>query len=89
MLLVCVVCLLSSFDYVYTVILGLGAVNDGVLGRGLHGIENSMSYHTDGDVIRGIGGHSLVGPELLPKKFKERDLLPGKPIKRNLLGYKC
>lgn len=63
----------------------MGAVNDGVLARGLHGIENSMSYHTDGDVIRGIGGHSLVGPELLPKKFKERDLLPGKPKQFRLL----
>ncbi|XP_066141158.1 cadherin-related tumor suppressor isoform X1 [Euwallacea fornicatus] len=56
---------------------GLNAVNDSALARSLHGIENSMSYHTDGDVIRGIGGHSLVGPELLPIKLKDRDLLPG------------
>ncbi|KAL1509863.1 hypothetical protein ABEB36_004537 [Hypothenemus hampei] len=57
--------------------LGINSVNEGVLTRALHGMETSMSYHTDGDVIRGIGGHSLMGPELLPKKFKDRDILQG------------
>lgn len=47
-----------------------------------------MSYHTDGDVIRGIGGHSLVGPELLPKKFKERDILQGSFV-YFLMDYLC
>ncbi|XP_050300468.1 cadherin-related tumor suppressor isoform X2 [Anthonomus grandis grandis] len=56
---------------------GMSVVGDSVLSRGLHGIDNTMSYHTEGDVIRGIGGHSLVGPELVPKKFKERDILQG------------
>ncbi|XP_057655100.1 cadherin-related tumor suppressor [Diorhabda carinulata] len=56
---------------------GINVTNDNVLSRVMHGNENSMSYHTDGDVIRGIGGHSLVGPELLSKKYKERDILQG------------
>lgn len=56
---------------------GMNAANDNVLSRVMHGADNSMSYHTDGDVIRGIGGHSLVGPELLSKKYKERDILQG------------
>ncbi|XP_060531934.1 cadherin-related tumor suppressor [Cylas formicarius] len=53
---------------------GLNVVNENVLSRNLHGVDGAMSYHSEGDVIRGIGGHPLVGPELLPKKFKERDI---------------
>ncbi|XP_023311979.1 cadherin-related tumor suppressor, partial [Anoplophora glabripennis] len=56
---------------------GLNAVNDNVLGRGMHAADNSMAYHADGDVIRGIGGHPLVGPELLSKKYKEREIIQG------------
>ncbi|CAH1174192.1 unnamed protein product [Phaedon cochleariae] len=56
---------------------GLNVGNDNVLGRVLHGNDNSMSYHADGDVIRGIGGLPLVGPELLSKKYKERDINQG------------
>lgn len=57
---------------------GLNSVNDGVLGRGLHSADNSLGYHSEnGDVIRGIGGHPLVGPELLSKKYKERDIIQG------------
>lgn len=57
---------------------GLNVVNDNVLGRGLHSSDNSMGYHSEnGDVIRGIGGHPLVGPELLSKKYKERDIIQG------------
>ncbi|KAJ8926397.1 hypothetical protein NQ314_021183 [Rhamnusium bicolor] len=48
---------------------GLNTANDNVLGRGMHAADNSMAYHADGDVIRGIGGHPLVGPELLSKKI--------------------
>jgi protocadherin Fat 4 len=57
---------------------GLNTVNDNVLVRGLHSGDNSMGYHSEnGDVIRGIGGHPLVGPELLSKKYKERDIIQG------------
>lgn len=57
---------------------GLNAVNDNLLGRNLHSGDTSMGYHSEnGDVIRGIGGHSLVGPELLSKKYKERDIIQG------------
>lgn len=50
------------------------ALNDSVLSR--H-VNDSMGYHSEnGDVIRGIGGHGL-GPELLSKKFKERDIIHG------------
>ncbi|KAJ8984353.1 hypothetical protein NQ317_003500, partial [Molorchus minor] len=56
---------------------GLNAVNDNVLGRNLHAADNPMAYHSEGDVIRGIGGHPLVGPELLSKKYKERDIIQG------------
>ncbi|KYB27849.1 cadherin-related tumor suppressor [Tribolium castaneum] len=57
---------------------GLNAVNDNILGRSLHSGDNSLGYHSEnGDVIRGIGGHSLVGPELLSKKYKERDIIQG------------
>ncbi|XP_076252739.1 cadherin-related tumor suppressor fat isoform X2 [Rhynchophorus ferrugineus] len=61
---------------------GISAVSDNVLSRSLHGIDNTMSYHSDGDIIRGIGGHSLVGPELLPKKYKERDIMQGGDLPR-------
>ncbi|CAH0559968.1 unnamed protein product [Brassicogethes aeneus] len=53
-------------------------VGDNVLGRALHSADNSLAYHSEnGDVIRGIGGHPLVGPELLSKKYKERDIIQG------------
>lgn len=35
----------------------------------LHGDPNVPSFMTDnGDVIRGVGGHHLVGPELISKR---------------------
>lgn len=44
--------------------------SDNVIGRQLHA-DTSMAYHSEnGDVIR----HHLVGPELLSKKFKEREI---------------
>lgn len=56
----------------------VSSVNDSVLSRQIHANDNSLGYHSEnGDIIRGIGGHSLVGPELLPKKLKERDLIQG------------
>lgn len=51
---------------------GLVSSND-ILGRGIHSNDASIGFHSDGDVIRGVG-HHLVGPELLSKKYKERDL---------------
>ncbi|VEN50001.1 unnamed protein product, partial [Callosobruchus maculatus] len=50
---------------------GMTSVSDSVLGRNMHN-SDSITYHTDGDVIRVIGGHSLVAPELISKKYKER-----------------
>lgn len=48
--------------------------SDGHLGsRGLH--HTNDSFHSEGDIIRGMGHHMVVGPpEILSKKFKERDL---------------
>lgn len=56
---------------------GMNSVNDNMLGRNLHSNDTSMSYHADGDVIRGIGGHPLVGAELFSKKYKEREIIQG------------
>nr|CAH7769494.1 unnamed protein product [Callosobruchus chinensis] len=55
---------------------GMTNVSDSVLGRNMHN-SDSITYHTDGDVIRVIGGHSLVAPELISKKYKERDIIQG------------
>ncbi|XP_053960517.1 cadherin-related tumor suppressor-like [Anastrepha ludens] len=44
-------------------------------GRGVHAGDGAVSYHVDsGDLIRGVGGHHMVGPELISKKFKEREI---------------
>ncbi|XP_011183876.2 cadherin-related tumor suppressor [Zeugodacus cucurbitae] len=44
-------------------------------GRGVHAGDGPVSYHVDsGDLIRGVGGHHMVGPELISKKFKEREI---------------
>lgn len=46
--------------------------NDCVMGRSMHVNDSSMGYHGDGsDMMR---PHHLGGPELLTKKYKERDL---------------
>lgn len=50
-------------------LLGTGVASNDILGRGIHSNDASIGFHADGDVIRG-----LVGPELLSKKYKERDL---------------
>lgn len=61
-----------------TLITGAGLVttaSENVIGRQLHGGDTSMAYHAEnGDVIRGVGGHHLVAPELISKKFKEREI---------------
>ncbi|XP_061398166.1 cadherin-related tumor suppressor, partial [Musca vetustissima] len=50
---------------------------DHVLSRGMHS-EAQVGYHNDGgDLIRGVPGHHMVGPELISKKFKEREINPG------------
>ncbi|XP_067625323.1 cadherin-related tumor suppressor-like [Eurosta solidaginis] len=44
-------------------------------GRGVHAGDGAVSYHVEsGDLIRGVGGHHMVGPELISKKFKEREI---------------
>ncbi|XP_037925112.1 cadherin-related tumor suppressor [Hermetia illucens] len=55
---------------------GLVASNaDCVMSRGLHSNDSNQGYHNDnGDLMRGIGGHHLVGPELISKKYKEREI---------------
>ncbi|XP_046802630.1 cadherin-related tumor suppressor isoform X1 [Lucilia cuprina] len=51
---------------------------DHVLSRGMHGNEAQVGYHNDnGDLIRSVPGHHMVGPELISKKFKEREINPG------------
>lgn len=48
------------------------SASDCVVGRSLHSSEPSVGYHGDNaDIIR---PHHIVGPELLTKKFKERDI---------------
>ncbi|KAL3265835.1 hypothetical protein HHI36_010031 [Cryptolaemus montrouzieri] len=55
--------------------IGLNSIGESILGRNMHSNDSSMGYHNENtDVIRGISGHPLVGPELLSKKYKERDL---------------
>ncbi|XP_031340977.1 cadherin-related tumor suppressor [Photinus pyralis] len=50
-------------------------VSENILGRPLHANDNSLGYHVEnGDIIRGVG-HHLVGPELLSKKFKDREII--------------
>ncbi|TMW50753.1 hypothetical protein DOY81_004167, partial [Sarcophaga bullata] len=51
--------------------------SDHVLSRGIHGNEAQVGYHNDnGDLIRSVPGHHMVGPELISKKFKEREINP-------------
>ncbi|KAK9886911.1 hypothetical protein WA026_019169 [Henosepilachna vigintioctopunctata] len=58
--------------------ISLNSIGDSILGRNMHANDTSLGYHNEnGDVIRGIGGHSLVGPELLSKKYKDRDIPSG------------
>lgn len=58
-----------------TLLGGSGLVSTGgdcVMSRGLHPNDPSIGFHSDaGDMIR---GHHLVGPELISRKYKERDL---------------
>uniref|UniRef100_A0A1A9W0E4 Cadherin-related tumor suppressor n=1 Tax=Glossina brevipalpis TaxID=37001 RepID=A0A1A9W0E4_9MUSC len=50
---------------------------DHVLTRGVHSNEVQVGYHNDnGDLIRSVPGHHIVGPELISKKFKEREINP-------------
>uniref|UniRef100_A0A182F4L6 Protocadherin-16 n=1 Tax=Anopheles albimanus TaxID=7167 RepID=A0A182F4L6_ANOAL len=59
-----------------------GAMHGDGQGRSLHVNDLSIvGYHTENgaDMLRGVGGHHLVGPELISKKYKERDLNSGEP----------
>uniref|UniRef100_A0A182SYE4 Uncharacterized protein n=1 Tax=Anopheles maculatus TaxID=74869 RepID=A0A182SYE4_9DIPT len=69
-----------------TLLAGSGLVSSGGLhsdgsGRGLHTNDLSVvGYHSEGsDMLRGVSGHHLVGPELISKKYKERDLGSSEP----------
>lgn len=59
---------------------GLVASGHGDLGRGIHvGDLSGVGFHSDnGDMLRGVG-HHLVGPELISKKYKEREIGTGEP----------
>lgn len=50
------------------------------MGRGLHVNDLSgVGFHSDGnDILRGVG-HHLVGPELISKKYKEREIVNNEP----------
>lgn len=52
---------------------GLGSsTNDCVISRGLHSPDASVGFHGENaDIIR---PHHIVGPELISKKYKERDI---------------
>lgn len=58
-----------------TLLTGSGLVSTGsecVLNRGLHPSDHSIGFQADSsDIMR---GHHLVGPELISRKYKERDL---------------
>lgn len=64
---------------------------------GLHPDSTVPSFMTDnGDVIRGVGGHHLVGPELISKRYKDSEVVgpehqrPQRPdiIEREVVGGK-
>lgn len=65
----------SKHNGASTLLGGSGLVSssgDCVMSRGLHPNDPSMGFHSDnGDMMR---GHHMVGPELISKKYKERDL---------------
>lgn len=65
----------SKHNGASTLLTGGGLVSPGadcVMSRGLHPSDHSIGFHADnGDMIR---GHHLVGPELISRKYKERDL---------------
>lgn len=69
-----------------TLLAGSGMVSSGGLhgdggGRGMHANDLSVvGYHSENsDMLRGVSGHHLVGPELISKKYKERDLAATEP----------
>lgn len=64
---------------------------DGVLVRPSHTSESS--YLENGDVIRGVSGHHILAPELISKKYKDREMpsnehRPQRPdiIEREVVG---
>ncbi|XP_063236115.1 cadherin-related tumor suppressor [Bacillus rossius redtenbacheri] len=61
----------------------LGAGGEGgVLGRALHAEGGNVGgfLPDNGDVMRSVGGgHHLVGPELISKKYKEREIVAAEP----------
>ena len=52
-----------------TIVTGSGGLNPNDGRTGIHPEGSVTGYITEnGDVIRGVGGHHLVGPELISKK---------------------
>lgn len=46
-----------------------------VITRGIHPDSTMVGYHNDGgDLLRSVG-HHMVGPEILTKKYKEREIV--------------
>ncbi|KAJ8896879.1 hypothetical protein PR048_002225 [Dryococelus australis] len=69
-----------------TLVTGGGLVSSGgeggVLGRTLHTEGGNVGgfLPDNGDVMRSVGGgHHLVGPELISKKYKEREIVAAEP----------
>lgn len=60
----------------------LGTSADCVINRGIHTDSTMVGYHNDGgDLLRSVG-HHMVGPELLTKKYKEREIIGDHPQQR-------
>ncbi|KAI5642703.1 cadherin domain-containing protein [Phthorimaea operculella] len=68
----------------------IAGTNDSIMNRSLHGNETNLnSYMSDNaDIMRNVG--HIVGPELLSKKYKDREILniPQRPdiIEREVVG---
>ncbi|XP_063532868.1 cadherin-related tumor suppressor [Cydia strobilella] len=72
----------------------IAGTNDSIMSRNLHGNETSLnSYMSDNaDIMRNVG--HIVGPELLSKKYKDREIMnidpprPQRPdiIEREVVG---
>lgn len=62
-----------------TLLGGVGLVsssNSVDMGRGIHGDLSGIGFHSDSSHH---GGHHLVGPELISKKYKEREINSAEP----------
>lgn len=51
----------------------LTPTGDSVMSRSFHNNDPTMYHNDNGDLLRSVG-HHMVGPELLTKKYKEREI---------------